>query len=680
MKKISSFCGKICKNEKLLIKILFSFSLVIFFIFGFNHLSKFISADEHFWIPGSGAERIEKYWVAIKNGDWADTRINDKPGITLAYTSGIAMLFEKADGMVTKKDGTYKIYDTERTEQINFAYRLPILLISGLFAFFFFWIIRKITESDWIALFSVGGMLLSPILIGMSQIVNPDSLFWLFGSGTFLTFFAFLKFDAKKYAIISGIFMGLALASKYVSVIFFPFFFVMMLGYFLFAYEQFKEKQIEFSVRIQRAILAYFSILLCGVLIFALMMPAVFVEPKYLWEGTIGFGGMAPIFAVITLMGIALLIEARMLKSKYTLLLLEKLQPLKTILPKVIYGILAFTFLFVLVNWITRHTLLDLTDIPFDAKRSASFGKEAFYRKYLMEFVALIFSLTPVTLFALLFVWVKSIFQKTKHEFLIFMLSAFFLIFYIAVIKEGLLVTTRYSIILYPFSLILGAIAIDEFFSMEKTKANAKALMVYLLAVFGVLFLQIFSLAQQDMGRAGKDLFERYAENPLVSGPIIVAFLVALFFAVKKYFPWNKLTRVSKVWLFVIFAGLNIASILMISPFYFSYTNDLLPKKYIISGAWGYGGYEAAQFLNAMPDAEKLTLWTDVYGVCEFFKGKCIHKAKVDVSKYKIDYYFRSLQATVPLKFSHPMEEEPVWRIRIDERPKSFLKLHKATN
>jgi 4-amino-4-deoxy-L-arabinose transferase-like glycosyltransferase len=680
MKKISSFCASFCKNEKLLINALLGFSLVVFFVFGFNHLSKFISADEHFWIPGSGAERIEKYWVAIKNADWADTRINDKPGITLAYTSGVAMLFEKANGMVKEKDGTYKIYNPERTEQINFAYRFPILLISGLFAFFFFWIIRKITENDWIALFSVGGILLSPILIGMSQIVNPDSLFWLFGSGTFLTFFAFLKFDAKKYAIISGILMGLALASKYVSVIFFPFFFAMMLGYFLFTYQQYRERKNEFSVRIKRAVLAYFSILICGVVIFALMMPAVFVDPIYLWEGTIGFGGMAPIFAVIALIGVMLLVESHFLKSKYTILTLEKLQPLKAILPKITYAILLLSFLFVLVNWITRHTLLDLTDIPFDAKRSVDFGKEPFYKKYLMEFVALTFSLTPITLFTLLFVWIKSLFQKTKHEFLIFMLSAFFLVFYIAVIKEGLLVTTRYSIILYPFSMILGAIAIDEFFSIEKTKANVRALMVYLLTIGGVLFLQMFSLAQQDMGRAGKDLFEKYAENPLVSGLVIIGFLAVLFFAAKRYFPWNKLTKVSKVCLFVIFAGLNIASIMMITPFYFSYTNDLLPKKYIISGAWGYGGYEAAQFLNAMPNAKKMTLWTDVYGVCEFFEGKCIHKAKVDTDKYKIDYYFRSLQATVPLKFSHPMEDEPVWRMRIDERPKSFLKLQKASN
>ena len=53
-------------------------------------------------------------------------------------------------------------------------------------------------------------------------------------------------------------------------------------------------------------------------------------------------------------------------------------------------------------------------------------------------------------------------------------------------------------------------------------------------------------------------------------------------------------------------------------------------------------------------------------------------KAKVDTVKYPIDYYFRSLQATVGMNFSHPMEKTPVWAHYIDGRTKSFMKLNKA--
>jgi hypothetical protein len=123
---------------------------------------------------------------------------------------------------------------------------------------------------------------------------------------------------------------------------------------------------------------------------------------------------------------------------------------------------------------------------------------------------------------------------------------------------------------------------------------------------------------------------------------------------------------------------LNVFSIFLISPFYFSYTSELLPKNYIINGAWGYGGYEAAQYLNSLPNAKDTTVWVDSYGLCEFFVGKCIHKAKVDTTKYKIDYYFESLQSTVPMNFSHPMEDNSTWSLLIDNRPKSFLKISKA--
>jgi len=104
----------------------------------------------------------------------------------------------------------------------------------------------------------------------------------------------------------------------------------------------------------------------------------------------------------------------------------------------------------------------------------------------------------------------------------------------------------------------------------------------------------------------------------------------------------------------------------------------MLPKKYIISGAWGYGGYEAAQYLNSLPNAKNLTLWADAYGVCEFFDGKCIQQPRIDTTKYKINYYFISLQAAENPRFQTNMDKNYVWRLNIDDRSKSFLKIYKA--
>jgi 4-amino-4-deoxy-L-arabinose transferase-like glycosyltransferase len=670
------------KIEKIFLpKILFVLALVIYFIFGFHHLTDFISADEHFWLPNSGEERIEDYWKAVADRDWKDTQINDKPGITLAWTSGIAMLFDDAKGQIVSSDHTFKQFDPARTKRINFLYRLPILLISGFFSIFFFWIIKKITGDEWIALFSAAGMLLSPILIGISQIVNPDSLFWIFGSASLFSFYAFLQFSEKKFVILASVFLGLGLASKYVSIIFIPFFFFATIVHYFFEFEKWKEDKETLRKTVIRNGLIYLAVLFGGFLIFALMMPASFVKPKIFYQSTIGFPGMEPIFWTTMAVNALVLLDAWLLKNRGLYFLLSKLQPLEKVLRKAVYFLLAGTVVFVLLNWMTRNSIIDLSDIPFDTKRRDSFSRLPYYKRYIMQFVPLVFSLTPVALFSLLFIWIKSFFEKIKLNAFIFTLSSFFLIFYIAVIEQGLLVTVRYSIILFPFAMVLGAIAIREFFQGDDSGKKNTARKLFLAFLGIILLLFVSSTIQQNFFAASSKIKSAYV-NAVYRGwyslPILLLFIWGIYRLITGYFPWQKLKNIPKMFIFGFFAALNIISILLISPFYFSYTNELLPKNYIISGAWGYGGYEAAEYLNNLPDAKNLTVWADVYGVCEFFVGKCIHKAKVNTEKYPIDYYFRSLQATLPLNFPHPMEKEPVWLLHIDGRSKSFLKLNKA--
>jgi len=660
-------------------KYLLFIALAIFFMFGFHHLSDFISADEHFWLPNSGQERIQDYWKAIGKQDWKATRINDKPGITLAYASGVALLFDNAKGQIIRSDGTIKQFDPARTEQINFLYRLPILLISGFFSLFFFWIIKKITGSDWIALFSATGMLLSPVLLGMSQIVNPDSLFWIFASASLFSFYAFLLRGGKKLAILATIFLGLALASKYVSVILFPFFLFMMAAYYFFEFAQWKHKPEEFAKMVFKNGLAYVGVLAGGMLIFALLMPASFVEPKVFYAGTIGFPGMQPIFWAAMILNLLMISDARMFASKGFRWLLEKLQPLQSILPKIVYFVLGGTVIFILINWLSRNSIIDLSNIPFNLKRSDAFSELPYYKKVIMEFVPLTFALTPVVLFALLWAWIAGFFDQIRLKTFSFVLSSFFLIFMAAVIQEGLLVTVRYSIILFPLAIVLASIAIGEFFIGTLPVHRRRILATFSAVASTVVILYAANLIQLNYYAGSQKA--AFVDKVFRSGQGILFTLVLIgmgSYVLYHFMPWKKIVALHLRWVFALFVAFSVVSIYLISPFYFSYTNELLPKTYIINGAWGYGGYEAAQYMNSLPDAKNLKLWTDAYGVCEFFVGKCIHKAKVDTQKYTIDYYFQSLQATVPLNFPHPMESQAVWSLHIDDRSKSFLKINKA--
>jgi len=291
--------------------LLFFIPLFIYFFFGLQHLTQFETADEHLWMYDPIKGRIHNYWDAIENRNWAATRINDKPGITLAYVSGIGLLFEKnPEERIVERDTYFRVYNPKKTEEINFLFRLPILIFNGLFCLFFFWIIKKLTDSDWLALIFSSLILLNPILIGISQIVNPDSLLWTFSTASFLSFLTYLKKEEKRYAILSSTFLGLSLLSKYSSVMFIPFFVLTIAFHVLFNFAEWKEKGM-LKPKIIKLISSYFLILLGAAIIFSIMMPAVFVDWSFLYKGTIGFKKTSPLwlFLVFLIFVLALLLD-----------------------------------------------------------------------------------------------------------------------------------------------------------------------------------------------------------------------------------------------------------------------------------------------------------------------------------------------------------------------------------
>ena len=395
------------KNKSRIFWGLLAAVLVVYFAFGFNHLTKFVSFDEHYWLYSVENDRIHAYWNAVSERDWKDTRINDKPGITLAYVSGIGMLFDKnPEDQVIAKFEKAKIYNPEKTESINFKYRTPILVMCGFFSFFFFWILRKLTKNPWIAIFSASLILLSPILLGISQIVNPDSLFWVFGFSSMLSFLAFIKLRDKKLAFFSSLFLGLSLASKYVSVLFFPIFFFIIIFYYLFRYNKIKD---EFRSRIIQNGFYYLLIIFGGMSIFAILMPASFVEAKYLYEGTIGYPGMKPIFWAIMVINAIMLLDAFLWKARISHLIFAKLSFLRKYIPPIVYTILSASFIFIIWNWMSKQGFVEWNDIPFDSKRKEVLGEEPLIKLFLLEQLPLVFALQPFVLLSLLYL-VDSIF------------------------------------------------------------------------------------------------------------------------------------------------------------------------------------------------------------------------------------------------------------------------------
>jgi len=594
----------------------------IYLIFGLIHLNKFETADEALWISDPFTGRIHGYWQALSDRNWIQTRINDKPGISLALISGIGIFFEgnPQEKLLTSKEESPRIYNPEANQRSYLAFRLPILIFNGLMSFFFFYAIRRLTRNDFIAFLTATLILLSPILLGVSQIINPDSLLWSLGFASLISFLNFSENGGKKWIFFSMLFFGFSLLSKYTAVIFIPFFFLIVLWK---SCQEVLEKGDKVSYR-QLALknMAWFpAIIFGGLSVFSFFMPAVLLNLKFLYDGTFGFKSMhnvSLIFLAMFIFYLLIFLELVFFKGRFSFSFIKSSKPLITLAPRMIFFALASGTVFAVINWLIGKNFLGVDDIAFDSGRSDIFQSLTFFQKLMLEPRALVFSLPPVVIFSAVFLWIMAAFKKTNFQWIAFILSAFILSFFAAVFFQDLLVNIRYSIMLYPIISFLAALGIHNFLVMMK-KDNSK-----------------------------------------------MSWIIAASFAI-----------LISVW-----------SILSIKPYYFNYTNDLLPKNKIITGAWGYGGYEAAAYLNALPDAKNLRVWSDYEGFCSFFSGKCVRISTAINYKEEfpkaVDYFVSSRRGNITneniwkyLKKNKIFQEQPVWELIIGRRPENFVRIFK---
>lgn len=611
------------------------FIFTAYFFFGLQHIGQFITADEHYWIY----ERIPQYWRSIAEGKWKKTFINDKPGVSLALVSGSALFFEPhPETLCSENEEKIMTCQTDLAEKMLAIFRLPILVINGLILLYLFWIIQKLTNK-FIALLTIIFTALSPILLGINQIVNPDSLLWSFGSATLFTFFVFLKFSNRKYAIFSGIFLGLAILSKYIASIFLPFFLLL-----IFLQPFFQPSNISkenFHALVKKNFLNFILIVLLAITVIIVFLPAIWIRFPILLN--LLSGGKETFFSwTLYLLLFLFAADTFFFKSRFFFWFYVFFQRfhffpfLKRILPLILF--------FIIITLIIGRTVLShwpLFDvIPFDLKDLNSSENKYYnytpmlWEKFLLEFNPLVFSLTPVAIFFLIWMIVRYFFstnfffKKTGQiwSFEIFSLSCFFFIYITILELSNVLAVPRYLIILYPIVSFFASIGLWDLASLLKNTLPQKFIS-FVLPVL-IILIMIFSLFSLNTSR----------------------------------------------------------------PFYFNYANFFLPKKALINHAWGYGGYEAAQYLNSLPNSENLTVWSDYYGVCEFFKGRCVIMEYERSSKIHYDYFVVSYRGKMLYKPDHIRwlnkknfyatpaytTDTPDWQLFIDNHPKNFIRVVKV--
>ena len=602
--------------------LLVTFVTALFFSFGMYRLTEYAAVDEPLWFDG----RINKYWKNIGERDWKGTNISDKPGITVALASGPGLWFKSTKDYKTAHVSGEVISLKNDVESFYLAYRLPLLIvITLLLPLFYFFLERLLGRRS--ALFSYVLVASSPVLIGMSKIINPDALLWLFTPLALISYLTFLKRHSYRYLIFSGIFLGLALLTKYVSNILFVFFLGLIFLEYLY---QPKNTTIAFADYLKKS-LKYLALLTFTALTtFYLLFPAVWVKPYKVLTSTIlsqAFAKVAPIFVVVMAL---ILLDQWWNKSRITTGILAFFQErAKYFLALFIGGLFVLSLLVTVGNTWSGMPLYNFSELLSSPKTIA--GKSDFIGVFLTNFYPFIFGVTPLVFLALFITpffflkkhWSESVTFRTS-----FYLIVFILLYYLGTTVNNVAAIVRYQIILFPLAAIIAGITLEH--------------------------LLIF---------AHKKLKVRETPTPVFAGSLI--------------------------------AFLGLCS-LLVTPFPLSYASAFLPAKYHTDVKdMGAGSYEVAQYLNSLPDAKNMLIWTDKDGVCKFFIGSCsrgrnytmLHERGLNyivVSAGRESRTTKMMGGDIAnnkpglIRFDqYYRRTKPVFEIDINERPSHFVKVFK---
>lgn len=497
------------------------FSCLLFLTFGLNHLGKFMSVDEPKWVD----TRVSQLFQALSEGDWENTYINDKPGLVPAFLSGPVNLFLDHE--------TYK-NNPANYETYLFFWRLPVLIFNFLLLFLiYFWLKKLLGQNT--AVMAVGLIALNPVLIGISQIVNPDATLWSTATLSFLAFFIYLSTEQKKYLVYSGIFLGLSLLSKYFASFFYIIFFLVIYLEYIF-----QKGSKEYFFKRCLDIFYLFSI---SILTYSILFPATWFNPTLIIKGTIGAellsNGAPYVLLALCLIFFEIIIFNGIFSKK--IYLYKKL--FTRILCTALTLIIAASFAGLLLNTLNNETFFDFNHYySYEFERGAG----AFMQTLIASTYTTLFTLTYPLLLGIMIACATPFYRKwyekmEENKILFITLITIIIIYLSGSALGGYVAVTRYQIVLYPLIAILSAISFEVLFNKKWT-----------------------------------------------------AFLVI---------------------------PLSLVSVIASSPFYYHYTNQLNIHEYLVTEAWGYGGYELAQVMNRLPNAEDISVWSDREGFNEFFIG-----------------------------------------------------------
>ncbi|NTW30071.1 MAG: phospholipid carrier-dependent glycosyltransferase [Candidatus Moranbacteria bacterium] len=581
-------------------------------------IGNFAGVDEPLWT----FDRIPSYWKNIYEGDWAGTNISDKPGVTIALISGAGLPFiDDPKSYEAGKDNS----QPKDILPMNRAFRIPIALFAALSIPLFYVLCERLLgrRAGLLSAILVG---LSPILIGISRLVNPDALLWIFVPSSLLAFLVFRKRREPVFLHLSGIIFGLALLTKYVANILFPFLLLLIpLSYLLKA----RANRSPEGVYLREAIRDVLGFTVTAVFTFFLLYPTTWMRPDELLKGTMFSEAFAPVWPLFVVAAGFLAIDGFVLDGKMLHIISRPFrdgQPIR----HVIGGLFLIITLLVIGNTLAGMPFADFQSI-LSAPKSSYRGTDIF-SFFLTNFYPLLFGI-PVLALSGLILGSILLFRSPDNRYperplnVIAILLFFVLIYEVAATTTHVASMARYQIILFPIVSIISGTA--------------------------------FSLS-----------ISPFLKTLRFSGTTFIGIALLAMFSV-------------------------LVPTLHSGAFPLSYASILLPKPYFLDVKdMGAGSYEAAMFLNTLPDAEHLSVWTDKKGLCTFFVGQCHTELSFEeLDGVALDYVVvswsrksrtssvvsrdRRLSGHPVLDFStyYDREDSLAYRLDVGGRPGQYVKI-----
>lgn len=615
--------------------------LVFFAVIAFHNLGKFETSDEDLWKD----TRIREYWSGVKNGikrgDWEKTRVNDKPGVSLAIIAGTALPFtvdtNKQD--ISKRTNgifLYQKYRTHNTEGLNGGLRTPVVIFTIVLLALSGFLIYRWTSSLAITLFSLTAIALSPVLLGMSQILNPDAILWSSSFIAILCYLLLLKTGYRPWVVLAGLFFGWAILSKYTGNLLILFFFALMLFSIFFD----RETGREYARRAQKKLVDLLLVTGVGYVLFAVLVPWVIVRPKLFAYGTFASPGFGEVSMLLAVAFLVLVVDAFAFGARGIASVSKYVRKGKKFLLRLLAGALLAVFLGHILNAWTGASFVPLSDMRETIEVSGSKSIATLgltfpmiseedglivggAKKILVQSSYIFFTLPSFVVVMLLcgmtLILVRG---RARHSGYVLLALGAPWVFIVGGLMAGVLVNVRYGILLQPMFGFLAGIFLWEIVSLFEERRR--------------LWVGVF------LG-------------------------IALF-------------------------GSQLLSLQSITPHYLNYQNVFLPMEMSFADSWSYGSYEAAMWLNAQPDAKYMEVWSDRKALCRFFVGKCVRGSLIDRSIISPEYFVVTRRNVAKKSYFHwkdpdlavrPSEyyysdetlNNPAWELSIGGRPLNYVKI-----